>query len=70
MANGSDILQGRLPDDGWSGWASLLMALGALALAAGGVVASINADRSGDLVLGLIAAAVGVLWLANVPTSR
>lgn len=54
-------------DDDWPLWARSLMTLAAAALCAGGVVAALYAKETSSLVLGLVAAAVGVLWLAQVP---
>lgn len=53
--------------DGWALWALFVFILGALALTALGASVAYNAQQFGTLLLGLIGAAVGVLFLINAP---
>jgi len=52
---------------GWASWALAIFVLGALAVAALGVSVALNAQQFGTLLLGLIGAGVGVMFLLNAP---
>ena len=67
MTNSNDASSALFPDETWPRWAWALMMIGACALTAGGIVGAIYAKQSGSLLLGLSAAALGVLLLANLP---
>lgn len=54
-------------EEQWPLWASAVMAGAAILLCVGGVVGALYAKQDGSLLLGLVAAAVGVLLLAQVP---
>lgn len=53
--------------DGWSPWALSLLILSALALTALGASVAYQAKQYGTLLLGLIGAGAGVLFLINAP---
>ena len=67
MANSDDVSSVQFIDESWPHWAWALLMIAACALCAGGIVGAIYAKQSGSLLLGLIAAALGVLLLANLP---